>query len=316
MAPYKSIVSQGFTLDGQGRKMSKSLGNVIDPNKECDTRGADVLRLWVALVDTSTDVPCDDTILDHVGDAYRKIRNTFRFLLGEIENQFDPATQGVPVSELTAYDRITLAHMCEVHDTVARAYEGYRFNVVFRTLYDYVTELSNGFLNATKDRVYCGATNSPERRSAQTTWAYILSMLIHDFQPILVYTTDEVMPHLPASMRDNQEHAALLDWYQAPMAADEYEPLLKAHKALAEARGAFTKAYEEAGSGGHSREDLAGRSRRSHNAGRCPRGARAHGHRPRRAACVLRGHRCRRGRALCCRHPRRGRALPQVLELA
>ena len=250
VAPYKSIVSQGFTLDGQGRKMSKSLGNVIDPNKECDTRGADVLRLWVASVDTSTDVPCDDTILDHVGDAYRKIRNTFRFLLGEIENQFDPATQGVPVSELTAYDRITLAHMCEVHDTVARAYEGYRFNVVFRTLYDYVTELSNGFLNATKDRVYCSATNSPERRSAQTTWAYILSMLIHDFQPILVYTTDEVMPHLPASMRDNQEHAALLDWYQAPMAADEYEPLLKAHKALAEARGAFTKAYEEAASEG------------------------------------------------------------------
>jgi isoleucyl-tRNA synthetase len=250
VAPYKSIVSQGFTLDGQGRKMSKSLGNVIDPNKECDTRGADVLRLWVASVDTSTDVPCDDTILDHVGDAYRKIRNTFRFLLGEIEDQFDPATQGVPVAELTAYDRITLAHMCEVHDTVARAYEGYRFNVVFRTLYDYVTELSNGYLNATKDRVYCGATNSPERRSAQTTWAYILSMLIHDFQPILVYTTDEAMPHLPASMRDNQEHAALLDWYQAPMTAAEYEPLLKAHKALVEARSAFTKAYEEAASEG------------------------------------------------------------------
>ena len=250
VAPYKSIVSQGFTLDGQGRKMSKSLGNVIDPNKECDTRGADVLRLWVASVDTSTDVPCDDTILDHVGDAYRKIRNTFRFLLGEIEDQFDPATQGVPVADLTPYDRVTLAHMCEVHDTVSRAYEGYRFNVVFRTLYDYVTELSNGYLNATKDRVYCGATDSPERRSAQTTWAYILSMLIHDFQPILVYTTDEAMPHLPASMRDNQEHAALLDWYEAPMAAAEYEPLLKAHKALVEARGAFTKAYEEAASEG------------------------------------------------------------------
>jgi isoleucyl-tRNA synthetase len=250
VAPYKSIVSQGFTLDGQGRKMSKSLGNVIDPNKECDTRGADVLRLWVASVDTSNDVPCDNTILDHVGDAYRKIRNTFRFLLGEIEDQFDPATQGVPVEGLTPYDRITLAHMCEVHDTVARAYEGYRFNVVFRTLYDYVTELSNGYLNATKDRVYCGATNSPERRSAQTTWAYILSMLIHDFQPILVYTTDEVIPHLPASMRDNQEHAALLDWYEAPMAAAEYEPLLDAHKALVEARGAFTKAYEEAASAG------------------------------------------------------------------
>ena len=93
-APYKAVISQGFTLDGQGRKMSKSLGNVIDPNSVCDNEGADVLRLWLASVDTSVDVPCDDTILSHVGDAYRKIRNTLRFLLGELEGQFDPATDG------------------------------------------------------------------------------------------------------------------------------------------------------------------------------------------------------------------------------
>ena len=109
VAPYKSVVSQGFTLDGQGRKMSKSLGNVIDPNKECDTRGADVLRLWVASVDTSTDVPCDDTILNHVGEAYRRFRNTLRFLLGEIEDQFDPAVDGVPFDELMPYDKLVLA---------------------------------------------------------------------------------------------------------------------------------------------------------------------------------------------------------------
>ena len=248
--PYKAVLTHGYVVDGDGRKMSKSIGNVIAPQELIDKYGAEIVRLWVSSVDTSTDVPCDDAILNHVGDAYRKIRNTFRFLLGEIEDQFDPATQGMPVDKLTPYDRITLAHMCEVHDAVARAYEGYRFNAVFRTLYDYVTELSNGYLNATKDRVYCGATNSPERRSAQTTWAHILSMLVHDLQPILVYTTDEAMPHLPASMRDGQERAALLDWYEAPMTAAEYGPLLKAHKALAEARGAFTKAYEEAASQG------------------------------------------------------------------
>ena len=247
VAPYKSVVSQGFTLDGKGRKMSKSLGNVIDPNAECDTRGADILRLWVSSVDTSTDVPCDDSILEHVGDAYRKIRNTLRFLLGELEGQFDLAADGLPVEGLLPYDRLALARMCQVHDEVSRAYEGYRFNVVYRTLYDYIiTELSNDYLNATKDRSYCGAPGSVERRSAQTVWSYVLSMLVHDFQPILAYTTDEAMAFLPESLRDGQRYAALLDWFQAPMQASEYELLLATYQAMVDARGAFTKAYDEA----------------------------------------------------------------------
>ena len=247
VAPYKAVVSQGFTLDGQGRKMSKSLGNVIDPNKECDTRGADILRLWVASVDTSVDVPCDAKILDHVGEAYRRFRNTFRFLLGEIEGQFDPATDAVAVEDLMPYDKLMLARLCQVHDEVSEAYAGYRFNQVFRTLYDFViTELSNGYLNATKDRVYCGAAKSFERRSAQTVWAHILSMLVRDLQPILVYTTDEVMEYLPASMRDDQKFAALLDWWVAPMDADARAPYLDVYQATVEARAAFTKAYEDA----------------------------------------------------------------------
>ena len=250
VAPYKSVVSQGFTLDGKGRKMSKSLGNVIDPNKVCNTRGADVLRLWVASVDTSTDVPCDDTILDHVGDAYRKIRNTFRFLLGELEGQFELDADGLPFEELTAYDKLTLAHMCEVHKAVEKAYGEYRFNVVYRNLYDYVTELSNGYLNATKDRMYCGGRDSKERRSAQTTWAYILSMLIHDFQPILAYTTDEAMAYLPKSLKDGQTFAALLDWFENPVADEVFEKYLPAYNAMTEARSAFTKAYEEAQAAG------------------------------------------------------------------
>lgn len=250
VAPYKAVVSQGFTLDGQGRKMSKSLGNVIDPNAECATRGADVLRLWVASVDTSVDVPCDSDILDHVGGAYRKIRNTLRFLLGEIEGQFDPVADAVALERLMAYDRMTLAHLCDVHAQVEAAYEGYRFNQVYRALYDLVTELSNGYLNATKDRLYCGGEDSFERRSAQTVWAQILSMLVRDLQPILVYTTDEVMGHLPEGLRDGQEFAALLDWYEAPLPADECASYAAANAALAEARAAFTKAYEEAAAAG------------------------------------------------------------------
>ncbi|MBF0929910.1 MAG: class I tRNA ligase family protein, partial [Atopobium sp.] len=246
VAPYKSVVSQGFTLDGQGRKMSKSLGNVIDPNAVCAERGADVLRLWVASVDTSTDVPCDDAILSQVGDAYRRFRNTLRFLLGELEGQFDPATDAVAVADLEEYDRLVLARMCEVHAAVTEAYEGYRFNNVFRTLYDYIIELSNGYLNATKDRMYCDAADSATRRSAQTVWAEILSMLVHDLQPILVYTTDEAMQFLPESMRDGQKYAALLDWYKAPMTTEEYTSLLPAYQVLVDARAAYTKAYETA----------------------------------------------------------------------
>ena len=246
MAPYKAVVSQGFTLDGQGRKMSKSLGNVIDPNKVCAERGADVLRLWVASVDTSNDVPCDDAILAQVGDAYRRFRNTMRFLLGELEGQFNPATDAVPVAKLTAYDRLVLARMCEVHDVVTEAYEGYRFNNVFRVLYDYIIELSNGYLNATKDRMYCDAADAESRRCAQTVWAEILSMLVHDLQPILVYTTDEAMEFLPESLRDGQKFAALLDWYQAPLTRLEYEKLLPAYQVLSDARAAYTKAYETA----------------------------------------------------------------------
>ena len=245
-APYKAVVSQGFTLDGQGRKMSKSLGNVIDPNKECDTRGADVMRLWVSSVDTSNDVTCDGEILSHVGEAYRKIRNTLRFLLGEIEGRFDPATDAVATEELAGYDKLALARLCQVHEIVTEAYEGYRFNVVYRNLYDYVTELSNGYLNATKDRVYCGQADGYDRRSALTVWAQILSMLVHDLQPILAFTCDEVMAFLPESMRDGQTRAALLDWFEAPWSAEEASALLSAYNQLATARDVFTKAFEEA----------------------------------------------------------------------
>ena len=250
-APYKAVVSQGFTLDGQGRKMSKSLGNVIDPNAECDTRGADILRLWVASVDTSVDVPCDADILNHVGEAYRRFRNTFRFLLGELEDQFDFETDAVAIEDLNPYDKLMLARLCDVHAQVTEAYKGYRFNQVYRTLYDFViTELSNGYLNATKDRVYCDAKDSKDRKSAQTVWAYILEMLLRDLQPILAYTTDEVMEYLPASMRDDEEFAALLSWWEAPMSATSTEAYLPVYWAMLDVRAAFTKAYEEAAGSG------------------------------------------------------------------
>ena len=245
-APYKAVVSQGFTLDGQGRKMSKSLGNVIDPNKVCGTLGADILRLWVASVDTSTDVAIDDEILKRTSEAYRRFRNTFRFLLGELEGQFDPAQGAVAYDDMLPLDKLMLARLSQVHEEVARAYADYSFNRVYRTLYDFVvTELSNVYLDVTKDRVYCDAPDSLERRSAQTVWAEVLSMLLHDLQPILAFTCDEVMAYAPAACRDNQEYAALLDWYEAPVALDEAEKSFPTYEAMLQFRDAVTAAFEK-----------------------------------------------------------------------
>lgn len=251
VAPYKAVVSQGFTLDGQGRKMSKSLGNVIDPNKVCDEMGADIIRLWVASVDTSTDVAIDHEILARTSDAYRRFRNTFRFLLGELEGQFEPETDGVPFSDLTALDQLMVARLTQVQAEVDAAYAGYEFNRAYRVLYDFVvTELSNVYLDALKDRLYCEKPGSLARRSAQTVLAELLSMLLRDLQPILAFTCDEVMAYAPAGCRGGETYAAMLDWYQAPISveeANEYSEILTAALTL---RGAVTKALEDARTAG------------------------------------------------------------------
>ncbi len=245
-APYRAVVSQGFTLDGQGRKMSKSLGNVVDPNKVCGTLGADILRLWVASTDTSGDVSIDDEILKRTSEAYRRFRNTIRFLLSELYD-FDPACDSVSFDELLPLDKMALARMCEVHDAVSEAYAGYRFNGVYRALYEYVvTELSNVYLDVLKDRTYCDAADSLGRRSAQTVLAQILAMLVRDLQPILAFTCDEAMEYLPESMKEGQRFAALLSWYEAPLAPEVRAPLLGVYAEALQVRDAVTKALEEA----------------------------------------------------------------------
>ena len=247
IAPYKAVVSQGFTLDGQGRKMSKSLGNVIDPNKVCDEMGADIIRLWVASVDTSSDVAIDHEILARTSDAYRRFRNTFRFLLGELEDQFDTERDRVPFSRLTPLDKLMVARLTQVQAEVDDAYAAYEFNRAYRALYDFVvTELSNVYLDALKDRLYCEKEGSPARRSAQTVLAELLSMLLRDLQPILAFTTDEVMAYTPEGIRDGQTYAALLDWYQAPISLDEANALAPVLDAALELRASVTKALEEA----------------------------------------------------------------------
>ena len=245
--PFKTVFIHGLVRDDKGRKMSKSLGNVIDPNKICDEMGADIVRLWVSSVDTSTDVACDHEILARTSDAYRRFRNTLRFLLSVLEDDFEPERDAVAIADLMPLDKLMLARLTQVQAEVDAAYERYEFNRVYRVLYDFVvTELSNVYLDALKDRLYCDGVDSVSRRSAQTVLAELLSMLMRDLQPILSYTVDEAMAFAPRSLVDNQTYAAMLDWYRSPLSMDEAARLLPVLEAAIELRGVVTKALEDA----------------------------------------------------------------------
>ena len=249
--PFKTVFIHGLVRDDKGRKMSKSLGNVIDPNKVCDEMGADIIRLWVASVDTSSDVSIDHEILARTSDAYRRFRNTLRFLLSELEGQFEPETDGVAFADLLPLDKLMVARLTQVQAEVDDAYASYEFPRAYRSLYDFVvTELSNVYLDALKDRLYCEKPGSLERRSAQTVLAELFSMLMRDLQPILSYTVDEAMAYAPAGCVDHQKYAALLDWYKSPITVDEANEFEGVLEASLELRSAVTKALEDARSAG------------------------------------------------------------------
>ncbi|MDR3605109.1 MAG: isoleucine--tRNA ligase [Syntrophaceae bacterium] len=190
-APYRNVLTHGFVVDGQGKKMSKSIGNVIQPSQIIDKYGADILRLWVSAEDYRDDIRISPEILDRLSEAYRRIRNTCRFLLGNLEG-FDPCDQVAP-SEMTALDRFALDKLNSVINRVKKAYEDFDFHVVFHTLYNYCTvDLSSLYLDILKDRLYVEHVGAAIRRSAQTALHHILSALIRLMAPILAFTAEEV----------------------------------------------------------------------------------------------------------------------------
>ena len=206
-APYKNVMCCGFTVDGEGRKMSKSLGNGVDPQEVIDAYGADVLRLWVFSSDYSVDVSISDDILKSTADAYRKFRNTFRFILGNL-NDFDPETDAVKnFDELMPIDKLALARLGQVLAEVDAAYDAYQYHRVFHSLYDYVGEVSTIYLDITKDRLYADARDSHARRSAQTVLMNILEVLVRVLVPVLSFTTEEVWQHYPPAVRNSGTHA-------------------------------------------------------------------------------------------------------------
>lgn len=206
IAPYKTVLTHGFTLDEQGRKMSKSLGNVIDPSivieggknqKEEPPYGADVLRLWVSSVDYSSDVPISKNILKQMGDVRNKIRNTARFLLGNLHD-FDPAKNAVPYKELPELDRYMLHRMTEVFGEVTQAMESFQFFRFFQTMQNFcVIDLSNFYLDIAKDRLYISASDTFRRRSCQTVLAIALENLARAIAPVLCHTAEDIWQSLP-----------------------------------------------------------------------------------------------------------------------
>lgn len=191
-APYRGVLTHGFVVDGQGKKMSKSLGNVIQPKQIIDKYGADILRLWVSAEDYRDDIRISNEILERLSEAYRRIRNTCRFLLGNLAD-FNPDIDSVPLDQLTSLDKYALTKLNRVIQRVNKAYGDFDFHVVFHTLYNYCSvDLSSLYLDIIKDRLYCEKQDGLKRRSAQTTLHIILGSLVKLMAPILVFTADEV----------------------------------------------------------------------------------------------------------------------------
>ncbi|MDO4182790.1 MAG: isoleucine--tRNA ligase [Coriobacteriia bacterium] len=198
--PYKAVMHCGFTVDENGEKMSKSKGNGIDPAEVIGKFGADVLRLWVSSVDFSQDVRISDGILKQVSDAYRKFRNTFRFLLGSLDDF--AYKNAVEWDVLEPIDRYMMVRTVALLQDVTSAYEEYRFNGVYRALYDFVNDTSAIYMDVAKDRLYSEAADSPRRRAVQTVLMNILEVMVRAFAPILSFTADEVWEYFPAGMRE------------------------------------------------------------------------------------------------------------------
>ena len=196
-APYSHVSTAGWTLDEQGRAMSKSLGNGVDPVDIANRLGGEIVRLWVASIDFREDMAASENLMQRCADIYRKLRNTFRFLLGNL-NGFDPARDRVPESELLPLDRYMLARTRDLTEKVRAWYDAFEFHRVYHAVNDFaVIDLSSFYLDVLKDRMYTFAPTSRERRSAQTVLWQITEALVRLVAPILSFTADEVWEYLP-----------------------------------------------------------------------------------------------------------------------
>jgi isoleucyl-tRNA synthetase len=241
-APYDIVLTHGFTLDGAGRKMSKSLGNVIAPEEVIKRHGADLLRLWVAAEDYRDDVRISEEILAQLVEAYRRIRNTARFLLANLYD-FDPARDAVPHAQLPELERWVLHRTQALAARCTAAYDEFEFHLIYHALNNFCSvDLSALYLDVRKDRLYCERADGPERRATQTVLHAVLDVLVRLMAPVLSFTADDLWQHMP---RGDAPDSVFLAGLPRPPAAWSDDALAGTFDQLLGVRATVLKAIEE-----------------------------------------------------------------------
>jgi isoleucyl-tRNA synthetase len=221
-APYRGVLTHGFTVDENGRKMSKSLGNILAPQKLTSTLGADVVRLWVAATDYANEMSVSEEIFKRIGDSYRRMRNTLRFLLGNLDG-FDPNKHAVAFDDLVAIDQWVISKTFALQNDVVTAYRNYEFHKIYQEIHNFcVVELGGFYLDIIKDRLYTTGANSAPRRSAQTAVNHVAQAMVRWLAPILSFTAEEAWGYLPGIPN---ESVFLNTWHQFPAGAERVSPV-------------------------------------------------------------------------------------------
>ncbi|AKS42680.1 isoleucine--tRNA ligase [Wenzhouxiangella marina] len=243
-APYRQVLTHGFTVDAEGRKMSKSLGNVIAPQQIMQTLGADILRLWVAAADYRQEMSVSDEILKRVADAYRRIRNTARFLLGNL-NGFDPAAHALPDDELLPLDRYAVDLAARLDEDIRQAYRDYRFLNIYQGLHHFCSvDMGAFYLDVIKDRLYTLPEGHPARRSAQTAMQHLLEALVRWLAPICCFTAEEIWSEMAG---EREESVMLATWYEGlSTGSDEDRAFWQTLRGVREAVGPHLEALRRA----------------------------------------------------------------------
>jgi isoleucyl-tRNA synthetase len=211
--PYKTVLTHGFTVDAKGQKMSKSKGNVIAPQKLINTLGADILRLWIASTDYSSEMTVSDEIVKRTADAYRRIRNTARFLLSNLEG-FDPATDMLPAEQMLSLDKWAVETTRQLQNKIVDTYATYEFHQIYQQIHNFCAgELGSFYLDIIKDRQYTTKENSVARRSCQTAIYHIIEAMVRWLAPICSFTAEELWAHIPG---ERNESVLLNQWYEIP----------------------------------------------------------------------------------------------------
>lgn len=242
--PYKQVLTHGFTVDAKGQKMSKSKGNIVQPQKVMDSLGADILRLWVAGADYSREMSVSDEILKRTADAYRRIRNTARFLLSNL-NGFDPASDLLTPENMLPLDRWAVDQAAQLQEKIAAEYECYNFHAIYQEVHNFcAVELGGFYLDIVKDRQYTCQANSQARRSAQTAMYHIIEAMTRWIAPILCFTAEEIWALLPGARNDS---VMMATHYEGLFRMSDNEPLSEADWLLVlDVRDAVNKCIEEA----------------------------------------------------------------------